>query len=120
MPRLHHVHPAHHACGSEADAVVLEAEALEQETIAATARLVAYIDGDACAPVDPTDQYDDLRDAAATVVEIAWNVQDPARQNPYAALGKEISDSALTILEQIRAFVPVEPVPPAAGGSSKS
>jgi len=120
MPRLHHVHPPHHPCGSEADAVVLEAEALELETIAATAALVAYIGGGACAPDDPQDQYFQLRDAAATVVRISWDMQDPASDNPYAALGKDVSDGALTILEQVRDFIPVEPVPPAAGRPAKS
>jgi len=79
-----------------------EAQALERETIAETERLSGCIGWGPCGPYQA--QYARLREAATKVVEIAWMMQDPAREDPYAELGAAIIDNAKQVLETIRDF----------------
>ncbi|MFN4176523.1 hypothetical protein [Phenylobacterium sp.] len=106
---------------SEADAVSGEARALERETVAETEWLVRYLagelddeeeaDGEDLGPWGPGyGEYLRLRDAATAVVEIAWDMRDPARQSPYAALGDIIIDGARDVLTAVRDYQPWAPL----------
>jgi hypothetical protein len=96
---------------TDAEAVVCEARALERETIAETQQLL---------PPEPPwvgdeARYERLRQAAADVVAIAWAVQDPVAEDPYAPLGQAILADAQSVLRKVRDFAPdglVAPAPP--------
>ena len=85
-----------------AEIFACEAQALERETIAETERLSGCIGWGPCGPYQA--QYARLREAATKVVEIAWMMRDPAREDPYAALGELIGDDAKQVLDRIRTF----------------
>lgn len=102
---------------SEAEAVVGEARALERETVAEADWLVRYLagelddeiedDGEDLGPWGPEyGRYLQLREAATAVVEIAWDMQDPARDSPYADLGKKVSAAAQQVLTAVREYRP--------------
>lgn len=101
----HHHHHLEPLIVSDAQAVVLEAEALERETRRETAALVLYEDGYRVDPDLAEDQlqYIELRRAAERVVAISLTMQIPDREDPYASLGQKINAKARNLLAEIEA-----------------
>lgn len=112
--------PYPHRYPNEAEAVVGEARALERETIAETEWLVRYLSEDAGEEDDGGEdlgpwgpdygQYVRLREAAADVAGIAWDMQNPASVSPYAGLGEDIIAEARNVLTTIRDYRPWAPL----------
>jgi len=88
---------------TEADAVVAEARALEEETKTYTLAFQAAEQRPREAEADPG-PYRDLLEAARRVVEASYGLQDPLRDDPYKTLGAEIIGPAEAVLEVIEDF----------------
>ncbi len=51
-------------------------------------------------------RYRQLLESATRMVEIAYALQDPARDDPYAPLAAKIINDANVVLQEIKAFRP--------------
>lgn len=118
----HRRHPRHERPEwGEARAVVLEAEMVEWETLAATDLLLAEEileaeeEADDEPPVDPTPEevVADIAETAAAIAETAGQLA--AGASPYAALGGQVVPFAKDIVQAIDSYDPTTPIQPPGG-----
>jgi hypothetical protein len=87
---------------AEARAIEAEARALEEDTKAA---FQAAPDGEGPGEVEEDAAlYCGLREAAVSLVEVSYGLQDPLRDDPYKTLGAEIIGPAQAVLAAIEDF----------------